>query len=115
MASIEGVNVSINNSEAGDGDRHDNIVPDNDERSPCPCTPLTRVSSFYTPSMENKLQRKLKFFFMDPCSKYTARRKIPWKLILQILKIIVVTVQVSYNTDFIKYVFVLHWYMVIIL
>ncbi|XP_041359222.1 mucolipin-3-like isoform X2 [Gigantopelta aegis] len=94
MASVERV-VGINSAEHCDGHHghHDNIIPDNDE-TPSLCAPLTRVSSFYTPSMENKLQRKLKFFFMDPCSKFKARRKIPWKLILQILKVIVVTVQV---------------------
>ncbi|XP_077074770.1 mucolipin-3 isoform X3 [Siphateles boraxobius] len=42
---------------------------------------------------EEKFRRKLKYFFMNPCDKYTARRRKPWKLILQILKIAVVTIQ----------------------
>ncbi|ROL01491.1 Mucolipin-3 [Anabarilius grahami] len=40
-----------------------------------------------------KFRRKLKYFFMNPCDKYKARRRKPWKLILQIVKIAVVTIQ----------------------
>jgi len=43
---------------------------------------------------EEKFRRKLKYFFMNPCDKYTARGRKPWKLLLQILKIAVVTTQV---------------------
>ncbi|XP_056089260.1 mucolipin-3 isoform X2 [Rhinichthys klamathensis goyatoka] len=42
---------------------------------------------------EEEFRRKLKYFFMNPCDKYTARGRKPWKLILQILKIAVVTIQ----------------------
>ncbi|XP_067301424.1 mucolipin-3 [Pseudorasbora parva] len=42
---------------------------------------------------EEKFRRKLKYFFMNPCDKYKARRRKPWKLILQIVKIAVVTIQ----------------------
>ncbi|KAK7132870.1 hypothetical protein R3I93_019195 [Phoxinus phoxinus] len=28
---------------------------------------------------EEKFRRKLKYFFMNPCDKYTARRRKPWK------------------------------------
>ncbi|XP_030062187.1 mucolipin-3 [Microcaecilia unicolor] len=43
--------------------------------------------------MEDHLRRKLKFFFMNPCEKFRARGRKPWKLILQILKIAMVTIQ----------------------
>ena len=43
---------------------------------------------------EDRLRRKLKYFFMDPCHKWKAKRKFPWKLVLQIIKIILVTIQV---------------------
>ncbi|OCT82512.1 mucolipin-3 isoform X2 [Xenopus laevis] len=43
--------------------------------------------------MEDQLRRKLKFFFMNPCEKFRARGRKPWKLCIQILKIAVVTVQ----------------------
>ncbi|XP_066453965.1 mucolipin-2 isoform X2 [Eleutherodactylus coqui] len=40
-----------------------------------------------------KLQEDLKFYFMNPCEKYRARRQIPWKLVIQVLKIVMVTTQ----------------------
>ncbi|XP_062973894.1 mucolipin-2 [Elgaria multicarinata webbii] len=42
---------------------------------------------------EESLKEDLKFYFMNPCEKYRARRQIPWKLGLQILKIVMVTTQ----------------------
>ncbi|XP_041790511.1 mucolipin-3 isoform X2 [Chelmon rostratus] len=39
------------------------------------------------------LRRKIKYFFMNPCEKYHARGRKPWKLILQIIKIAIITVQ----------------------
>ncbi|KAM7386301.1 hypothetical protein PAMA_009099 [Pampus argenteus] len=39
------------------------------------------------------LRRKLKYFFMSPCDKYHAKGRKPFKLGLQLLKIIIVTVQ----------------------
>lgn len=43
---------------------------------------------------EEALRRKLKYFFMSPCDKYHAKGRKPFKLALQLLKIVVVTVQV---------------------
>ncbi|CAJ0958946.1 unnamed protein product [Ranitomeya imitator] len=40
-----------------------------------------------------KLREDLQFYFMSPCDKYRARRQIPWKLALQVLKIVMVTTQ----------------------
>ncbi|XP_077591223.1 mucolipin-1b [Stigmatopora nigra] len=42
---------------------------------------------------EEALRRKLKYFFMSPCDKYNAKGRKPFKLGLQLLKIIIVTVQ----------------------
>ncbi|XP_048207635.1 mucolipin-2 [Perognathus longimembris pacificus] len=42
---------------------------------------------------EECLRDDLKFYFMSPCEKYRARHQIPWKLGLQILKIVMVTMQ----------------------
>uniref|UniRef100_A0A673G4U7 Mucolipin 1b n=1 Tax=Sinocyclocheilus rhinocerous TaxID=307959 RepID=A0A673G4U7_9TELE len=42
---------------------------------------------------EEALRRKLKYFFMSPCDKYHAKGHKPFKLALQLLKIIIVTVQ----------------------
>ncbi|XP_010635015.1 mucolipin-3 isoform X2 [Fukomys damarensis] len=43
--------------------------------------------------LEDQMRRKLKFFFMNPCEKFWARGRKPWKLAIQILKIATVTVQ----------------------
>ncbi|KAG8519494.1 LOW QUALITY PROTEIN: Mucolipin-2, partial [Galemys pyrenaicus] len=42
---------------------------------------------------EECLRQDLRFYFMSPCEKYRARHQIPWKLGLQILKIVMVTTQ----------------------
>ena len=39
-------------------------------------------------------RRRLKYFFMNPCEKYRARGRKPWKLMLQIVKIAIITIQV---------------------
>ena len=43
---------------------------------------------------EEKLRRNIKYFFMNPCEKYHARGRKPWKLMLQIIKIAIITAQV---------------------
>lgn len=49
--------------------------------------------------LENKehvesLRRRIKYFFMNPCEKYHARGRKPWKLLLQLIKIAIITIQV---------------------
>ncbi|XP_072244881.1 mucolipin-3 [Leuresthes tenuis] len=39
------------------------------------------------------LRRRIKYYFMNPCEKYHARGRKPWKLILQIVKIAIITIQ----------------------
>lgn len=43
---------------------------------------------------EECLREDLRFYFMNPCEKFRARQQIPWKMGLQILKIVMVTTQV---------------------
>lgn len=43
---------------------------------------------------EEDLRRRLKYFFMSPCDKFRAKGRKPYKLMLQVVKILVVTVQV---------------------
>ncbi|XP_076462043.1 mucolipin-3-like [Babylonia areolata] len=61
----------------------------------------------WTPDQVDQLRRRIKFFFMDPCSKFKARRHIPWKLMLQIIKIIIITVQLvqfgAQRSDIVEY------------
>uniref|UniRef100_A0A8C7XLT9 Mucolipin TRP cation channel 2 n=1 Tax=Oryzias sinensis TaxID=183150 RepID=A0A8C7XLT9_9TELE len=42
---------------------------------------------------EERLRDDLKYYFMSPCEKYRARRHIPWKMGVQILKIVMITTQ----------------------
>ncbi|KAM3619298.1 uncharacterized protein V6R79_005804 [Siganus canaliculatus] len=53
------------------------------------------VSSDMTQDLikEENLRDDLKFYFMSPCEKYRARRHPPWKLGVQILKIVMITTQ----------------------
>uniref|UniRef100_A0ABI7YNV0 Mucolipin extracytosolic domain-containing protein n=1 Tax=Felis catus TaxID=9685 RepID=A0ABI7YNV0_FELCA len=46
--------------------------------------------------LEDQMRRKLKFFFMNPCEKFWARGRKPWKLGIQILKIAMVTIQLVF-------------------
>ncbi len=51
---------------------------------------------------EEELCRKLKYFFMSPCEKYQAKGRKPFKLVLQILKILIVTIQVFKLLSFLR-------------
>lgn len=55
----------------------------------------TRAGPSPAPPEEEDLRRRLKYFFMSPCDKFRAKGRKPFKLMLQVVKILVVTVQVS--------------------
>ncbi|KAF4518214.1 hypothetical protein B566_EDAN005939 [Ephemera danica] len=42
---------------------------------------------------EEKMRRKLRFFFMNPIEKWQAKRRFPYKFIVQVIKIVFVTAQ----------------------
>lgn len=42
---------------------------------------------------EERMRRKLQFFFMNPIEKWQAKRKFPYKFVVQVIKIILVTMQ----------------------
>ncbi|KAF5894713.1 mucolipin-2-like isoform X1, partial [Clarias magur] len=44
-------------------------------------------------TLEENLRDDLNYYFMSPCEKYRARRQLPWKLTVQILKIAMITTQ----------------------
>ena len=48
-----------------------------------------------TDQKEEALRRRLKYFFMSPCDKFHAKGRKPYKLLLQLLKIGIVTAQVK--------------------
>nr|XP_020039653.1 mucolipin-3 isoform X2 [Castor canadensis] len=58
-----------------------------------PCTFNQNTSPSQELLLEDQMRRKLKFFFMNPCEKFWARGRKPWKLTIQILKIVMVTIQ----------------------
>ncbi|OQV13272.1 Mucolipin-3 [Hypsibius exemplaris] len=41
----------------------------------------------------NRMKWRIKFFFMDPIQKWKTRHQFPWKLFLQVIKIVFVTIQ----------------------
>lgn len=43
---------------------------------------------------EERMRRKLKFFFMNPIEKWQAKQRFPYKFLVQVFKIILVTIQV---------------------
>ncbi|XP_014226683.1 mucolipin-3-like [Trichogramma pretiosum] len=43
--------------------------------------------------LEDKMRRRLRFFFMNPIEKWQAKRRFPYKFLVQVIKIILVTVQ----------------------
>ncbi|XP_077118450.1 mucolipin-1 [Ranitomeya variabilis] len=59
--------------------------------SPSPCYG-SRLCEGSSPE-EVQLRRRLKYFFMSPCDKYRAKGRKPYKLALQLIKIMLVTVQ----------------------
>ncbi|XP_017137208.1 mucolipin-3 [Drosophila miranda] len=51
--------------------------------------PTSSASSYH----EERMRRKLQFYFMNPIEKWQARRKFPYKFVVQIVKIFLVTMQ----------------------
>lgn len=45
------------------------------------------------PHVRERMRRKLRFFFMNPIEKFQAKKRMPWKLLLQVVKIALVTLQ----------------------
>ncbi|CAH0546457.1 unnamed protein product [Brassicogethes aeneus] len=42
---------------------------------------------------EDRMRRKLQFFFMNPIEKFQAKKRFPYKFVVQVIKIILVTMQ----------------------
>lgn len=56
------------------------------------------------PNVRDRMRRKLRFFFMNPIEKFQAKKRIPWKLVLQVVKIALVTLQlVLFGTNSYSY------------
>ncbi|XP_075063058.1 mucolipin-1 [Mixophyes fleayi] len=59
--------------------------------TPSPCYG-SRICEEHNPE-EEQLRRRLKYFFMSPCDKFRAKGRKPYKLALQLIKIMLVTIQ----------------------
>ncbi|ETE70738.1 Mucolipin-1 [Ophiophagus hannah] len=44
---------------------------------------------------EEEFRRCLKYYFMSPCDKFRAKGRKPFKLVLQVIKILIVTIQLG--------------------
>ena len=56
------------------------------------------------PHAKDRLQRKLRFYFMSPIDKWRAKRRFPLKLITQVIKVILVTALLSmFGSDMSRY------------
>ncbi|CAG5117238.1 unnamed protein product, partial [Candidula unifasciata] len=60
----------------------------------CRSPRLTRQKSSYTPDMVDELRKRNKLYFLDPITKLRNFHGFPWKLTLQILKVVLITVQI---------------------
>ncbi|XP_055372028.1 mucolipin-3-like [Condylostylus longicornis] len=57
-----------------------------------PCEETSGLSPFSFHN-ENRMRRKLQFFFMNPIEKWRAKRRFPYKFVVQVVKIVLVTMQ----------------------
>lgn len=61
--------------------------------SSTPYAPTTMPISPMTAINEDRMRRKLQFYFMNPIEKWQARRKFPYKFVVQLIKLVVLTLQ----------------------
>jgi len=47
-----------------------------------------------SPRLREVMKAKIKYHYMNPFQKFRARRRKPWKLVVQIVKVFLVTIQV---------------------
>jgi len=47
-----------------------------------------------SPRLREVMKAKIKYHYMNPVQKFRARRRKPWKLVVQIVKVFLVTIQV---------------------
>lgn len=50
-----------------------------------------------SPSQREIMKTKIKYHYMNPIQKFRARRRKPWKLVVQIVKVFLVTIQVRFS------------------
>lgn len=50
-----------------------------------------------SPSLREIMKTKIRYHYMNPFQKFRARRRKPWKLVVQIVKVALVTLQVRFS------------------
>ncbi|XP_047534858.1 mucolipin-3-like [Vanessa atalanta] len=65
----------------------------NNQESPQGQTSWSAPTSSTLIQVKEKMRRKLQFFFMNPIEKWRAKRKFPYKFVVQVIKIVLVTLQ----------------------
>ncbi|OAD62624.1 Mucolipin-3 [Eufriesea mexicana] len=76
--------------QAGENQRlKEHTISPSHRRSTITDEPVCNMTLF----AEEKMRRKLKFFFMNPIEKWQAKRRFPYKFIVQLIKILLVTIQ----------------------
>lgn len=71
-------------------------ISSDDGEFSCAHTPTTSSTAQLSPMSslnEDRMRRKLQFYFMNPIEKWQARRKFPYKFVIQLIKIVVLTIQ----------------------
>lgn len=53
-------------------------------------TPVTSNACLHH---QEKMRRRLQFFFMNPIEKWQAKRRFPYKFVVQVIKLVLVTMQ----------------------
>ena len=76
-----------------------NSVPTSSETSSAElCSSGEPVEGIQTsPCPREVMKTKIRYHYMNPFQKFRARRRKPWKLVVQIVKIFLVTLQVRIN------------------
>ena len=67
-------------------------------------SPLPPPEPISVTRSRDRLRRQLKFYFMSPIDKWRAKGRLPYKLCLQIIKIVFVTIQlIIFGIDMSEY------------
>uniref|UniRef100_A0A1I8GV96 PKD_channel domain-containing protein n=1 Tax=Macrostomum lignano TaxID=282301 RepID=A0A1I8GV96_9PLAT len=91
---LPGDNSSINHCEDDNQQQHWPMPPPSSIDGEDDNESLGGVTaSTINPVGDDRMRRRLKYFFMTPCEKYQAKGRLPLKLLLQLLKVLLVTMQ----------------------
>lgn len=87
-------NISSSSLEDCSENKAEESIPSNRETD-CIETEISAGNSEERPHLapDEMMRRRLQFFFMNPIQKFKAKRKFPYKLVVQVIKLVLVTMQ----------------------